>query len=551
MENNYFALLANDMKKLWNGLDGAQKLGMLVLIIVTIIAATFFLSKAMEPDWVVLYSDLNEVDTISIVEGMKKNGYRYKVSEDHKSVLVPSNVRDEMRVFVAENDLIKNQDTGFELLDNMQLGSTDFKNKLTKQRIFQGELVRSIEKIQGVKYARVQLAEPERSIFDDSDEKPTASVVLVLEPGYKIKSGQVKAIKNLVAYSVPRMTPEQVFITDQNGNTLSDETSKNSTDMESFKSNLEKDTAKKVSDVLEKIVGKGNVSVQVNADIDFNSAKATIESYIPLNDEKGVGVVTSSQTETETYGEVEVSKEDSINHPEYMSDAGHIKWDLKIKKVIAYNVGYGASSLFRKLQLFEMFWHAEGMKSYFEGSIYLDNEEYVVRKYDCYGYSDKNWGKDFTSPWVWLSSNNLTDMSTGQKLENSVFDIGGGRPKIGPIALKGKLLSAFYIEGKEYEFNFSKFWTRTKTMFRGEETQDEIKWVVIQKTWRNRVNVEVTCKKEDMLLINYESPDGKKRHNRLWNGGNGVGQITLYRKNKLIAKFKAEYIGFEYGEYDR
>ena len=300
MENNYFSLLANDVKKLWNGLDEGQKLGMLVLIVITIVAATFFLSKAMEPDWVTLYTDLNEVNTISIVENMKKNGYRYKVSEDKKTILVPSNVRDEMRLYVAENDLIKNSDSGFELLDDMQLGSTDFKNKLTKQRIFQGEITRAIEKIQGIKYAKVQLAEPERSIFEDNDEKPTASVVLVLDPGYKIKSAQVKAIKNLVAYSVPRMTPDQVFITDQNGNSLSDETSKNSTDMESFKSNLEKQTANKVSDVLEKIVGKGNVSVQVNADIDFNSAKSTIESYIPVN-EKGEGVITSSQTEVETY----------------------------------------------------------------------------------------------------------------------------------------------------------------------------------------------------------------------------------------------------------
>ena len=300
MENNYFSLLANDVKKLWNGLDEGQKLGMLALLVITIVAATFFLSKAMEPDWVVLYSDLNEVNALTIVENMKKNGYRYKVSEDKKTILVPSNIRDEMRIFVAENDLIKNTDTGFELLDDMQLGSTDFKNKLTKQRIFQGEITRAIEKIQGIKYAKVQLAEPERSIFQDTDEKPTASVVLVLEPGYKLKSAQVKAIKNLVAYSVPRMTPEQVFITDQNGNSLSDETSKNSTDMESFKSNLEKQTANKVSDVLEKIVGKGNVSVQVNADIDFNSAKATIESYLPVN-EKGEGVVVSSQTEVETY----------------------------------------------------------------------------------------------------------------------------------------------------------------------------------------------------------------------------------------------------------
>lgn len=301
MENNYFAMLANDVKKLWNGLDDGQKLGMLGLIIVTIIVATFFLSKAMEPDWVVLYSDLNEVNALTIVESMKKNGYQYKLSEDKKSVLVPSSVRDEMRVFVAENDLIKNTDTGFELLDNMQLGSTDFKNKLTKQRIFQGEITRAITKIQGIKYAKVQLAEPERSIFEDNDAKPTASVMLVLEPGCRLKSSQVKAVKNLVAYSVPRMTPEQVFITDQDGNVLSDETSKNSTDMESFKSNLEKQTAKKVSDVLEKIVGKGNVSVQVNADIDFNSAKSTIESYIPVEEGKNQGVLISSQTEVETY----------------------------------------------------------------------------------------------------------------------------------------------------------------------------------------------------------------------------------------------------------
>ncbi|MBE7704107.1 MAG: flagellar M-ring protein FliF [Cyanobacteria bacterium SIG28] len=300
MENNYFALLANDVKKLWNGLDDGQKLGMLGLIVVTIIAATFFLSKAMEPDWVVLYSDLNEVNALTIVENMKKNGYQYKLSEDKKSILVPSAIRDDMRVFVAENDLIKTTDNGFELLDEMQLGSTDFKNKLTKQRIFQGEITRAIQKIQGIKFAKVQLAEPERSIFEDNDEKPTASVMLVLEPGYKLKTSQVKAIKNLVAYSVPRMTPEQVFITDQNGNVLSDETSKNSTDMESFKTNLEKHTAKKVSDVLEKIVGKGNVSVQVNADIDFNSAKSTIESYIP-NNEKGEGVLVSSQTEVESY----------------------------------------------------------------------------------------------------------------------------------------------------------------------------------------------------------------------------------------------------------
>jgi hypothetical protein len=147
--------------------------------------------------------------------------------------------------------------------------------------------------------------------------------------------------------------------------------------------------------------------------------------------------------ETHTQGSVSLSEDEVKAHPEYMSDAGTMSWDLKIKKLIPFNVGYGASHLFRKLQLFEMFWHAEGMKSTFEGTITLDGEEYVVIPEKSYGYSDKNWGKDFTSPWVWLSSNNLVSKLTGKRLENSVFDIGGGRPKIGFIALNRKLLSAF------------------------------------------------------------------------------------------------------------
>lgn len=300
MSNNYFKLLSGDINRLWKGLDFSQKFGMLALTIVTVAVAAYFLAKSMEPNWAVLYTDLSEPDAVAVVENLKSNGYAYKIAEDNKTIMVPANMKDELRVFVAENDLIKNSSPGFELLDEMQLGSTDFKNKLTKQRIFQGELTRSIEKMSGIKNVRIQIAEPERSIFEDQDEEPTASVMLILNPGYKLKSSQVKAIKNLVAYAIPRMTPDKVFITDQNGNSLSDESGKNSNDMESFKSNLETQTGAKITSVLEKIVGKGNVTVQVNTDIDFNSAKSTIESYIPLN-EKGEGVLTTSQNEVENY----------------------------------------------------------------------------------------------------------------------------------------------------------------------------------------------------------------------------------------------------------
>lgn len=250
-----------------------------------------------------------------------------------------------------------------------------------------------------------------------------------------------------------------------------------------------------------------------------------------------------------TCGSVRISEKTVERHPEYMSDAGRMSWKLKINKKIAFNVGYGASRLMRQLQLFEMFWHAEGMKTWFEGEIIFNGERYAVRPENCYGYADKNWGKDFTSPWVWLSSNNLYSKKYDRKLSDSVFDIGGGCPKIGPVALQRKLLSAFWYEGESYEFNFSKFWELPQTKFRCRETEDKIYWHIDQSTLRNRMVTDIVCRKSDMLLINYEAPNGKKLHNRLWNGGNGRGHIKLYRDGKMIDEIICRNVGCEYGEY--
>lgn len=287
----------------------------------------------------------------------------------------------------------------------------------------------------------------------------------------------------------------------------------------------------------------GKNAFQLHRFFAWNDAKVSMG--VPFSVEVG----DCFMTETETYGNVSISAQDSAAHPEWMCDSGSLSWNLKINKIVPYNVGYGASTLMRKLQLFEMFWHAEGMKSAFEGEIICNGEKYIVDPKTCFGYADKNWGKGFTSPWVWLSSNNLTSEITGKKLENSVFDIGGGRPKIAFVALKRKLLSSFYYEGQSFEFNFSKFWNFTRTFFDCKETDDQIVWHVEQKTWLNKMITDITCRKEDMLLVNYEAPNGEKRHNRLWNGGNGKGTVELWRKGKLVDRMHCENVGCEYGEY--
>ncbi len=298
--NEHVKLLIEDIKRLWLKLDINQKFSIAALLVAMFVVGVFFIVKATEPNWTVLYSDLSKEDVAAITESFKKSGHAYKLSEDKTAILVRNQDKEDLRFFVAENDLIRDTTGGFELLDDLQLGSTDFKNKLTKQRIFQGELTRSIEKINGVSKARVQLAEPERSIFSDEDEEPSASVVLILEPNVKLKPSQILAIKNLVAYSVPRLTNDRVFLTDQFGNVLSEDVSKNSSDMQSYRTNFEKEAAKKIKDTLETIMGKDNVSVQVSTVMDFNQTRATIESYTP-NKDSDSGIVISRQGEKEVY----------------------------------------------------------------------------------------------------------------------------------------------------------------------------------------------------------------------------------------------------------
>lgn len=298
--NEHLKAMALDIKKIWDKFDLNQKFVIAALMVVALVVCVYFIFKATEPNWSVLYSDLAKDDVAAISESLKKSGYAFKLSDDKSAILVREQDKENLRIFVAENDLIKDSSPGFELLDDLQLGSTDFKNKLTKQRIFQGELTRSIEKITGIQKARVQLAEPERSVFSDNDEEPSASVVLILEPGYRLKPSQILAIKNLVAYSVPRLTNDRVFLTDQYGNALSEDVSKNNTDMQTYRSSFEKEAAKKIQDTLETIMGKDNVSVQVSAVMDFNSTRSTIESYIPANGTQS-GVILGQQSERETY----------------------------------------------------------------------------------------------------------------------------------------------------------------------------------------------------------------------------------------------------------
>ncbi len=258
-------------------------------------------------------------------------------------------------------------------------------------------------------------------------------------------------------------------------------------------------------------------------------------------------------TETHMKGFCKVSKREVEEHPEYMCDAGEMSWDIQINKKIAFHVGYGASKIFRALNAFEMFWHAEGIKTEYSGELRYNGEQYDIIPGKSYGYADKNWGSDYTSPWLWISSCNMKSLISGKILNQSAVEFGGGKPKAFGVDLGRKLLGCLNYEGKNYDYNFSKFWTKAKIDFKFREFENENVWKLKAQNKESVLYLTLTCPKAEMLLVNYEAPSGKKRHNRLWNGGTGYGEIKLYQKEEgkktLVDHIEMKSTGCEYGEY--
>jgi len=288
--------------------------------------------------------------------------------------------------------------------------------------------------------------------------------------------------------------------------------------------------------------------------------KAQIHNLYPISDFSGdrtrmdVRIGPHRATETRLVGSVSLTPEEARAHPEYMADAGEMSWDLRAEKVLRYSVGYGASPFFRAINAFQMYWHVAGMYTRYDGRITFNGEEYHVDPETSSGYQDKNWGSDYTNPWVWLNCNSFTSRKTGEQLRRTSLDVGGARPVVFGIPLPRRLLVAFSHEGRLYEFNFSKPWTGSRQRFDCRVSDVKVEWHIDAWTRKARIEIRFSCPRATMLTINYENPDGEKRHHALWNGGYASGDVTLHRKAgsawEEIDTFDGELGGCEYGEYD-
>lgn len=280
---NYLKKVGQQIQEFLVSLSLGKKIAVAMTAVAIIGIMTGLFMWAGHTSYVPLMTNLNPEDSTNIIRILRDKHISFKVDPNGKNISVPQESIYELRLEIATMGLPQSSVVGYEIFDKQSLGTPSFVQRVNQKRAQEGELMRTINTIRGVRRSRVHLALPPKSAFVDEQKKSTASVVIDLEPGVTLSDKQVFGIGNLVARAIEGMEVNEVVIMNSDGKVLS----KNSNDTISsatasqleYQEKVEQDLEKRIETMLAHVVGEGHVVAKVSADLDFSEIHETQTLY--------------------------------------------------------------------------------------------------------------------------------------------------------------------------------------------------------------------------------------------------------------------------------
>ncbi len=281
--------IRNMTPKGWAMLGAAAAAAIVFLVVV--------MNFASAKSYSTMLTGLDPAQTSKLTSTLDGKGIGYQLQNGGTALAVDSGQVSQARIALASAGLLGSQQPGFSLFDKSQLGASNFQQQITYQRALEGQLDTTIQQIQGVDSAQVNLVlpNPQSQLFADNSQPATASVLL--SDSGSLDPSAVRGIANLVASSVPSLQLGKVTITDGSGQLLwptSASGSGGSTSKQAADNQYDASTAAAATALLAQTLGPGKAQVVVNADV--NADQATSDSLVYTK--KGVPLTQQTQTET-------------------------------------------------------------------------------------------------------------------------------------------------------------------------------------------------------------------------------------------------------------
>ncbi len=287
-----FKAIFKQIQIVYRKLNLRQKLTILGTVVALAIFIAFLLVYSGKPSqqtssgYMTLFEGLSPQDSALVLQHLQQNQIPYEIPKEN-TIAIPAEQVYQQRIILAGNGIPKSSKVGFEIFNTPQFGETDFDQKVKLLRATEGELTRTIESLNPVEKAIVKIAQPKESVFTSQAVPPTASIVLHVRPNMTLTPAQIIGIKNLTAAAVTSLSPDNVKITNAEGEPLGEDDgltgAKEAAAMQrNHKRAEERALEEKIITVLAPIIGgRDRVVAQVTAEFDFSQKQSTKESYGP------------------------------------------------------------------------------------------------------------------------------------------------------------------------------------------------------------------------------------------------------------------------------
>lgn len=261
------------------------------------------------PAYEVLYTRLQPGDAAEVVAILREQGISYQLSDDGREIRIPSDLVPAVRLDMAGRGLPRSGVAGWELFDETKLGMTDFELHVQRQRALEGHITRAILNFEQVQDAWVSINLPQRRVFIDQQQEPSASVQVRLYPGRSLTTDNIQAIVNLLVYSVEGLHPDMVTVVDTAGNVLTDQLrmakiggagADSIVKQLEIQQQVERSIERAIQSLLEPAYGQGAVIARVRAEMNFDVLREEIEEFSAPAGTRS-GLPRSEQIITERY----------------------------------------------------------------------------------------------------------------------------------------------------------------------------------------------------------------------------------------------------------
>ncbi|GAA1540776.1 flagellar basal-body MS-ring/collar protein FliF [Nocardioides humi] len=283
------------------GFTAGQKAVAVIGTAALLIAVLMVFRWVSTPSYAPLYSNLSGADASAVIEELDAQGVSYKITGGGGTIMVPRSNVYSTRITLSGKGLPASGDGGYSLLDKQSLSTSESQEQTNFKRAMEGELSKTVEAIHGVDKAVVHLAIPKKQVFTDEQYPPTASVLIATERGSSLDEEQVQAIVHLVASSIDGLDPKRVTVTDASGKLLTGDStdggsgaaSARTKQVKAFQDSMQAE----IQSVLDRVLGPGNSTTTVTADLDFDKSVTDSRRY---EAEEGTPPLSES-TSNETY----------------------------------------------------------------------------------------------------------------------------------------------------------------------------------------------------------------------------------------------------------